>query len=308
MSKRLTDLDKLGIVILNYNSFALVSKCIDSIAGFYAKSVRIVIVDNRSSDDSPSLLKKKFSDWPNIDLVTTKSNGGYSYGNNFGFNHIIANYDNIEFMAIINPDVEIIDGNIFQNLLMRLQKDDSLAGISPLMIVDGAIKPNRWAVKVPRHIQLFLSSLIVFRSFNPLLYRSYNIQPNSLVAYVEAVPGSFFIIKRDILTKVKLLDEKVFLYGEEIILGKKIMKENYRLGISFRDYYLHNQINNAYPLRKRIIQLNHSHRSHIYYNFRYNNLFWGLMDTVLLMIFLPVKILEIIFIHLYLLQRRKNTK
>lgn len=308
MNKRYTDLDKLGIVILNYNSYDFVSRCVNSISNFYAKAIRIVIVDNRSSDKSPGLLKEKFSDWPNIDLLVTERNGGYSYGNNFGLKHILANYDHIEFMAVINPDVEIIDGNIFQHLLMMLKKDFSLAGISPLMIVDGAIKPNRWAFKVPRHIQLFISSFIFLRSSNPLLYKSYNIHPDSLISYVEAIPGSFYIMKKDVFIKVNLLDEKVFLYGEEIILGKKIMNENYKLGISFKDYYLHNQNNNYYSLWKKIVHLKHSHKSHIYFNSRYNSIFWGTLDSLLLMIFLPIKLSEIILIHLYLQLRGKNLK
>ena len=300
----MVDLSKLGIVILNFNSFALVSKCVESIARFYKKSIRIVIVDNLSSDDSIELLNEKFSDWTNVDLVVSDINGGYSYGNNIGFKHILANYSNIEYLAVINPDVEIIDNNIFQDLTNKLQEDESLAGISPLMIVDGSIKPNRWATKVPHHINLFLSSFIILRSVNPLLYKSFKIQPNNLIAYVDALPGSFFIMKKDIFVKVNLLDEKVFLYGEEIILGKKIMSESFRLGLSFNDYYLHNQVNNHYPLWKKLKSLKHSHRSHLYFNFRYNSLFWGTLDTLLLFVFLPIKILEVILIHWCLVIRR----
>jgi GT2 family glycosyltransferase len=306
MNNGKTDLSKLGIVILNYNSCAFVLKCVESIVRFYERSIRIVIVDNRSSDESVNLLNKNFSVWPNIDILISDINGGYSYGNNFGIKHILANYGNIEYMALINPDVEIIDNTIFQNLISRLHEDDSLAGISPLMIVDGAIKPNRWAFKVPRHINLFLSSFIILRSVNPLIYKSFKINPDNLVAYVDAIPGSFFIMKRDIFVKVKLLDEKVFLFGEEIILGKKVMSENYKLGISFRDYYLHNQINIDYSLWKKFIHLKYSHKSHLYFNIKYNNLFWGSLDAMLLIIFLPFKLLEIISIHLYVRLKRMH--
>ncbi len=288
---------KLGIVILNYNSFELVSKCIESITKYYDNTIKIVIVDNQSSDDSYKLLIENYSNCPSISILLSESNKGYSHGNNIGLKYLINNYCDLEYFAVLNPDVFIIDGNIFQNLIAKLQEDDSLAGISPLMIVNNEIKPNRWAIKNPRYINNFLSSYAILRSVNPLIYKSYKIQPASLVAYVDVIPGSFYIIKKDVFIQIGLLDENVFLYGEEIIIGRKIKNIKYKLGISFGDFYIHNHSFEDNSLKGRLIHLKLSLKSHLYFNHRYNNIFWGTIDSILLIIFLPLKALEIILIH-----------
>jgi len=288
---------KLGIVILNYNSFELVSKCIESITKYYDKTIKIVIVDNQSSDDSYKLLKENYSSHPSISILLSEYNKGYSYGNNIGLKYLINNYCDLEYFAVLNPDVFILDGNIFQNLIARLQEDDSLAGISPLMIVNNEIKPNRWAIKNPRYINNFLSSYAILRSINPLIYKSYTIRSNSLVAYVDVIPGSFYIMKKDVFIQIGLLDENVFLYGEEIIIGRKVKNIKYKLGISFRDFYMHNHSPEDISFKRRLIHLKLSLKSHLYFNFTYNNIFWGTIDSILLIIFLPLKALEIILIH-----------
>jgi GT2 family glycosyltransferase len=167
------------------------------------------------------------------------------------------------------------------------------------MVVDKKMKLDRWAIKVPLRFNNFISSFAIMRKINPLIYNTFNIHPSSLVAYVEVIPGSFFIIKKSVLTEINFLDENVFLYGEEIILGKKVKTENLKLGLSFSDIYLHNHIDEGRSLANRLIHLKYSLKSHLYFNAHYNDKFWGMLDTLLVFIFLPLKILEIALIHWY---------
>jgi len=293
------DLSKLGLVVLNYNSHQMTARCINSILHYYYAAIQTVIVDNHSSDGSFKVLTETFNGYPNVKVIRSDLNGGYSYGNNLGFRYLIENHSTIEYLAVINPDVKIIDGHIFQNLITALETDGSLAGISPLMIVNGYLKPERCAIRLPRYINNFLSSFVLLRKVNPLLYRSFNINPDTVVAYVDVIPGSFLIMKKDVFVSMNLFDENVFLYGEEIITAKKVKNENLRLGLSFKDLYVHDHPVPKSSLIDELRHLKYSIKSHIYFNSVYNNLFWGTLDTSLVMIFLPMRIFELLVIHSY---------
>ncbi|MFH0841792.1 MAG: glycosyltransferase family 2 protein [Bacteroidota bacterium] len=291
------ELKNLGLVILNYNSHKMVLECIRSINRYYEGEFQIVIVDNKSSDNSFNILHEAFSGFRNIRVIMSDHNGGYSYGNNYGLKYLINNYPEIKYLGIINPDVMVLDNLIFKNLIQKLDEDADLAGIAPLMIINDAIKPERWAFKLPSYIDNFISSLICLKWINPSVYRSFKINEVNLVSYVDTLPGSFIIIKKDIFERLNLFDERTFLYGEEIILGIKIKKEKLRLGLSFRDYYLHAHSNSKGNLRNDLLHLKYSLQSHIYINSNYCSKFWGTLNIALLILFLPYKMLELLIVY-----------
>jgi len=293
------DLNKLGLVILNYNSHQMTARCVNSILHYYNIAIQMVIVDNHSSDGSYEILTEAFEQYKNIKVIFADHNSGYSYGNNLGIRYLIKNHDQVDYLAVLNPDVMIFDGKILQNLIYALMTDKSLAGISPLMIENGYLKPEHWAIRLPSHINNFLSSLVILRKINPLLYKSYGINPETLVAYVDVLPGSFFIMKKEIFLNIELFDENVFLYGEEILIAKKIKNKNFKLGLSCRDFFFHAHVISKKSLREELKHLCYSIKSHVYFNSAYNNKFWGLIDTGLLILFLPLRVFEVIVIHFY---------
>jgi len=297
---------KLGLVILNYNSYQHTIRCVNSILYHYGKEITIVIVDNHSSGIDLTILTETYSSHPEIVILETGFNGGYSSGNNIGLKYLAGNYPEIEYLGVINPDVIILDNRIFQNLIERLHEDENLAGITPLMIINNTIKPERWAYKLPRHIDNFLSSLIILKWINPSVYRSFIIDKDTMVAYVDVIPGSFLIIKKDIFMRINLFDEKIFLYGEEIILGMKIKRERLKLGLSFRDHYIHYHPNSKGNIRNDLFHLKCSLKSHFYFNSNYKNIFWGTLDSILQIVFLPLRVLEIIIVFLHSEIKNRN--
>ncbi len=72
----------LGIVILNWNTCALLKRCLETV---YASegdfTYRVVVVDNASPDDSVAMVR---ADFPQAELIVSPVNGGYPYGNNLG--------------------------------------------------------------------------------------------------------------------------------------------------------------------------------------------------------------------------------
>src|ERR1700761_7305700 len=93
---------QLSIIIINYNTFQLTCNCIQSI---YDKltgvDFEIILVDNASVECDAHLFKAKF---PNINLIISPTNTGFTGGNNLG----VANATG-EYLLLLNSDTELIN-------------------------------------------------------------------------------------------------------------------------------------------------------------------------------------------------------
>ena len=94
-------MDKVAVVILNYNGEKYLRKFLPTVISHTAKG-QVVIVDNGSTDSSISYLK---SNHPDIKLIVLPHNLGFSDGYNQGLKQIEADY-----YLLLNSDVETSPG------------------------------------------------------------------------------------------------------------------------------------------------------------------------------------------------------
>lgn len=88
----------IAIVILNWNGKLLLEKFLPSVINF-SKEATIYIADNASTDDSIGYVKEQF---PAIEIVQNKTNGGYAKGYNDALQHI-----NADVYCLLNSDIEV---------------------------------------------------------------------------------------------------------------------------------------------------------------------------------------------------------
>ena len=106
---------KLSIIIVSYNTHEFLKKSITSI---YEQtrdiSFEVIVVDNASTDGSQEMIKKEF---PRVKLIINVENTGFAAGNNVGIKQATG-----EYILLLNPDTEILDGAI-QKTLSFMQKN-----------------------------------------------------------------------------------------------------------------------------------------------------------------------------------------
>lgn len=252
------------IVILNYVNFQLTINCVNNLLSLNI-SDHIIIVDNCSPNDSFIKLQNEFKN-KNIDIIKTNCNSGYSSGNNYGVNFAINKYPCIKYISIMNPDVIIEYSNIFKNLKYKLNENNDVAAITGLMKIRGQIKINNCFWKIPSSLKLVLKSSIFAEMDNNIIHNTKN-----KINKVEVLPGSFFMIKREIFEKINGFDENVFLFNEETILAIKIKSLNMINAISINDYYNHNHIKENTSLINKLKNNYISSKSNIYLCKEYYN-------------------------------------
>src|SRR5262249_52305054 len=88
------------IVIVNWNSGTMLRVCLHSLLRPVNNlRVKVVVVDNKSSDDSPGMVEREF---PQVSLVRSEANLGFGRGNNLAQGHVQPGY-----VLFLNPDTEV---------------------------------------------------------------------------------------------------------------------------------------------------------------------------------------------------------
>jgi len=92
-------MEKLAIVILNWNGEALLRRYLPSVVLYSRDEAAVYVADNGSTDDSPAMLRREFAD---VRVVMLDRNYGFAEG----YHRALAQID-AEYYLLLNSDVEV---------------------------------------------------------------------------------------------------------------------------------------------------------------------------------------------------------
>ncbi len=221
------DLD-LSIIIINYNVKEFLQNLIHSIRKAAGNlNYEIIIVDNASSDGSVDFIKDRF---PEVNLIQNETNLGFGKANNQALKISRGRY-----ILLLNPD-SLVSEDTFSKMISFFESHPSvgLAGCK-ILNPDGTLQlacrrsfPGPWTsfCKVTGLSTLFPRSKL-FARYN-LTYKDENKSYE-----VDAISGSFMMMRREVYDKTGGFDEDYFMYGEDLDLCYRIQKSGYKV------YYVH---------------------------------------------------------------------
>lgn len=207
---------KLSISIVNYNSGDYLTRCLESIEKVRGEAdLKVYILDNASTDDSFEKAKKKFKDTL---FIKSDENLGFSKGQN-----IILRKIETEYILILNPDCEILEGTI-KYMLKFMEENEDIGATSCLVEKeDGSID---WASH-----RGFPTPMASFKYYFLKDDSLYHLRDKNMTKTheVDAIVGAFFLTRKSVLEKVGLFDEKFFMYGEDIDLCFRIKEKGFKV-------------------------------------------------------------------------------
>ncbi len=103
---------KVGVIILNWNGKEILEKCLDSLKKTDYDNMHILVVDNASTDGSVEMVKKNY---PWVEVLELDKNYGFAKGNNEGVRYFMRKYKDMEYIVLLNNDMEIIDKRWLKN-------------------------------------------------------------------------------------------------------------------------------------------------------------------------------------------------
>ncbi|NOR86603.1 MAG: glycosyltransferase [Bacteroidales bacterium] len=98
-------MDKIPIIILNWNSFQDTKECILSILDNQQENFHIYLIDNGSEQDDINAIEKAFSNHPLITIKFNKDNLGFTKAHNQIFKELI--HEQFPFLFVLNNDTSL---------------------------------------------------------------------------------------------------------------------------------------------------------------------------------------------------------
>lgn len=235
---------KNGVVILNYNSHDLTKCLAEKVAGMSAVDA-VCVVDNHSKDDFDG----EFSH-PKIHYIKNNRNSGYSAGNNIGLRYLVEDCD-CEYVFIANPDV-IFDNSTIEKMLDCFEKHQDVALVSTKRYGPDHALLHQYFDFPTLSTSIKNCFFLSRRKFEKKRHKIQNerIDKATSPVFVDAVPGAFFGIKSEFLKENNYIYEGIFLYGEEIILGRQAHNLGYKACVINSEVYIHNHKQKRFSNRK----------------------------------------------------------
>lgn len=205
----------VAIIILNWNNARDTVSCLDSLAQLDYPDPWIIVVDNGSSDDSVARIRAAY---PSVTLIETGVNLGYAGGNNVGVKHALSAGAN--YVCILNNDV-VVESGFLAPMLAAMDADDQ-AGVATPLIEDMHDPGVAWT----------LGAMIDWRNGSVQRLhteRSTAELKNLLPFQVNVAPGSAMLVNHVVFERVGLMDDKYFLYFEEVDWCIEVQKAGYKI-------------------------------------------------------------------------------
>ncbi|MFZ5366028.1 MAG: glycosyltransferase family 2 protein [Patescibacteria group bacterium] len=232
---------KLSIVVVSFNTKELLRKCLESIfrveewktrllasrrsgPARQGGRVEVIVVDNGSIDSSVEEIKneklKMKNDNVKFKIILNKENSGFARANNQGIK--IAKG---EYILLLNSDTEINHGTLSN--LIEFARNHPEAGVigARLLNPDGTIQPSVY------HFPSVWRAIAEYWLGQKGTYEKYALTASDAVR-IEAVTGAAMLIPRKTIEKIGLLDERYFMYFEDLDYCQRVKRAGFQV------YYL----------------------------------------------------------------------
>lgn len=200
----------LSIIIVSYNTRSTTRKCLEVLECHRpTRSFEVILVDNASTDGSADMVER---DFPWVRLVRLSSNKGFAGGNNEGIRRSAGRY-----VLLLNSDA-FVGESVIDSSIEYMEKNPSIGVLGcTLTGEDGSMQASARMLPCITNKVLSLTGLAKRFPRSRIFGRvDYTWWDHSHPLKVGWVVGAYFLIRREVLERVGMLDERYFLYFEEV--------------------------------------------------------------------------------------------
>ncbi|NQU27554.1 MAG: glycosyltransferase family 2 protein [Candidatus Marinimicrobia bacterium] len=209
----------ISIIVLNYNGKQFLKECFDSLLAATYQQVELLMVDNASTDDSVEYIQRNY---PQVKVVNSGGNIGYSAGNNAGIAEAAGKY-----VLLLNNDIEVTPGWL-EPIIEEFESDPRIAAVQPKIRHMLERDSFEYAGAAGGMIDIFGFPFMRGRVFYTTEKDLGQYDTNIDLFWTS---GAAMAIRKDVLEKSGLLDNDFVHHMEEIDLCWRILLQGYRLRI-----------------------------------------------------------------------------
>lgn len=206
---------RIAIILVNWNGKNDTLECLVSLGKLKAPSskLKVIVVDNGSTDDSVAVIRKKF---PNVEIIETGKNLGFTGGNNVGIRRALEH--GADFVWLLNNDTTA-DKNALKALIDAFaDRHVGIAGSKIYFAPRREYHKERYDESEHGKVLWYAGGLIDWEN----MYASHRgvdeVDKGQYDKIEETgfITGCSMMVKKDVFEKIGLLDEKFFAYLEDL--------------------------------------------------------------------------------------------
>lgn len=201
---------ELSVVIVSWNARHYLDLCLESLANDPPRrSMEVLVVDNASADDTVEMVEAKY---PWVKLIKSKENLGFSKGNNVAIRQCQGRY-----IALVNPDVIVFPGCL-DKLADFLDQNPKVGDVGP-RVFNPDMTQQSTCRRFPTLWNNFCSATRlegIFKGRRFFAGEHMFYFPHDRTLAVDVIVGCFSMIRRETFDEVGLLDEGLFMYGDDV--------------------------------------------------------------------------------------------
>lgn len=206
----------LAIIIVTYNSADEIGACLESLVGHTNPfPTTITVVDNASTDGTADLVRRQF---PSVQVIESPDNVGFSRANNMGIRATAGDY-----VLLMNPDTVAPPGAI-PTLVRGLAAHREAAVAGARLLSERGFPELSWGEPISpwNEFKRKVFSTLYNRKIRRVVRRVDKLSRQA--REVAWVSGACMVIRRADLEGVGLLDERFFMYTEDVDLCVQMTK------------------------------------------------------------------------------------
>lgn len=194
--------ETISVILVNYNGKQYNDKCIESVlASTIKEQLKVIVVDNASTDDSLMLLQKRWGEHEQVHIIALRENYGFAKANNVAIEW--AREQKIPYFLLLNNDTEI-EPDAIEKLFLSSRDKDVIA-VPKILFSDNRDRiwcaGGAFTACIKKPVQLGL---------NEKDEEQYEVS-----RYCDFANGCCLFFSEEVVQKLGLLDEAFFLYHED---------------------------------------------------------------------------------------------
>lgn len=239
----------ISFVILTWNSGRYIDTCLETLMkdpSLASLAFEVFIVDNGSGDNTRDIVQGYIERYPGcIKTIYLEKNTGTTYSRNLALKRTSG-----RFIVIMDSDIRMQEGAL-KVLIQTLEEDARLGLAVPVLRY-----PSGNLQKSTDRFPTFLSKLMRYFFLKLMEYHQNQSGGTTGVELVEYAISAFWVLRREVVEQVGLLDEKIFYSPEDVDYCLRIWKKGYGIAINKDVFIIHDaqEISRGFKLNRATLE------------------------------------------------------